>query len=149
VADAWGGSFGVAWGDAWGAGVTPPTPDAPVTTAGGRRSSGTQYRAKTLSRELREKEREDKRRAKELHRLAMVQLKAEGVTKAIGVKQTRSLLEEAFAALDEEPLVNTSGPELQPAVNAIVAWIVARALERQRLDDEDEADIELLLLAAL
>ena len=146
MADAWGGSFGVAWGDAWGSGVAPPTPDAPVTTAGGRRSSATQYRAKTLSRELREKERDAKRQARELHRLAMVALKAEGVTKEIGVKWTRRLIDEA---IEEQPKPGAvSGPELQPAVNAIVAWIVARALERQNIES-DEADIELLLLATL
>lgn len=141
MADAWGGSFGVAWGEAWGAGVSAVVP---VTTAGGRRSSATQYRAKTLSRELREKERDAKRRARELHRLAMVALKAEGVTKEIGVKWTRRLIDEA---IEEQPKPEAvSGPELQPAVNAIVAWIVARALERE---NDEEADIELLLLSAL
>lgn len=149
MADAWGGSFGVAWGNSWGSGTAPPvTPDTP-TSAGGRRSSGTQYRAKTLGRELREKERDAKRQARELHRLAMVRLREEGVTSEIGVKKTRTLLD--LAIEEQQPTIEvtaTSGPELQPAVNAIVAWIVARALERQNIES-DEADIELLLLATL
>jgi phosphotransferase system HPr-like phosphotransfer protein len=148
VSISWGTSWGNSWGNSWGGGSTPPTPDVP-TSAGGRRSSATQYRAKTISRELREKEREAKRQARELHRLAMVQLRAEGVTRDIGVKQTRALLD--LAIEEEQPIsIETpalSGPEMQQALDAIMAWIRARAFERMR--DEDEADAELLLLAVL
>lgn len=35
MADAWGGSFGVAWGASWGSGVTPPTPTPGRSGLGG------------------------------------------------------------------------------------------------------------------
>lgn len=34
MADAWGGSFGDAWGVSWTGGVVPPTPPSPITGGG-------------------------------------------------------------------------------------------------------------------
>lgn len=138
MADAWGGSWGSSWGLSWTRSVSAVTP---ITTAGGYRPAATQYRAKTISRELREQEREAKRQAriaaKELQERVRAELRKEAWFNNPELAREAMTFVKAEIAEQYVPRFITDGAGIELTAAAFATLMreaIAFAIERE---DED------------
>ena len=141
VGDVWGNSWGASWNSFWQQATAAVAPTATATSAGSaRRGSATQWAYKTLG----QLEREKKREAAKLKKLAR---KAIRLQVSRGVIDLDTLLEQATERVDQEaPSYDWLTDEYSRMIALTAMRGIGELIER-RLADEDDAEAILLLAA--
>ena len=157
MADAWGGAFGSSWGVSWGAGVTPPTPseEAPYYYGGGRHDTSwwddLLEDLANVRKAVRKKGPTDKESAKAL----AAAIEAQQLPVDVDLDELRNATERLrllVARMAGELETQERNRRIEAARKAVLAEtkrLAILAAERKRQEDEDNAAIEILLLAAV